>query len=85
MCETCPFREGSPYADLQAYLAEASLKEGRECHSTGANPVIKYVRTPGLICRGSRDIQLKMFHDMGYIDEPTDEAWDAKCRELGLL
>jgi hypothetical protein len=85
MCATCPFRNGSPYAHLAAHLTERSLVEGRICHNTGRNPAIKYVNTPARICRGSRDIQLKMFHATGFLDAPTDEAWTAKQIELGII
>ena len=85
-CATCPFREGSPYAYLRDDLGKSALSQAsRICHSTGSNNAIN--RRTGKkpkACRGARDLQLKMFAGMGFIDEPTDEAWDAKCREMGL-
>lgn len=36
------------------------------------------------LCRGARDHQLVVFHRMGVIDAPTDEAWAAKRKELGV-
>jgi hypothetical protein len=27
------------------------------------------------VCRGARDIQLQVFHNLGAIKAPTDEAW----------
>jgi hypothetical protein len=36
------------------------------------------------LCRGARDKQLWLFAAMGFISEPTDAAWEAKCKELGL-
>ena len=56
----------------------------RICHSTGpANavhkkPPIKQAR----ICRGSRDIQLKVMCALGIIEEPTDAAWDKAWSKL---
>jgi hypothetical protein len=36
-----------------------------------------------MLCRGARDLQLQMFAATGFIDEPTDAAWERKCKELG--
>lgn len=86
-CGTCPFREGSPYEYLREDLVKSALNEAsRVCHSTGSGNAINY-RTgkPPALCRGARDAQLKAFHEMGFLDEPTDKAWDAKCRELGMI
>jgi hypothetical protein len=75
MCATCPFREGSPYAHLADDL----------CHSTGSNNAInRRTGKPARICRGARDLQLQVFTAIGVLTAPTDEAWDAKCRELNL-
>lgn len=85
LCATCPFREGSPYEDLREYLTIASLKEGRICHSTGSgNAINEATGKPAAICRGSRDFQLGLFFAMGFLSEPTDEAWSKKCAELGI-
>jgi hypothetical protein len=86
MCATCPWREGSPYAYIAATLQHSALNEAsRICHSTGKNNAI-YERTgkPERICRGARDVQLKMFVAMGFLSEPTDKAWESKCAEMGL-
>jgi hypothetical protein len=84
MCETCPFRPGSPYSDLADHLAKRSMKEGRICHSTGDSVIVGFTGKKELLCRGSRDLQLKMFAGMGFIEAATDEAWDKKCKEMGL-
>jgi hypothetical protein len=86
MCATCPWREGSPYAYIAATLQESALSEAsRICHSTGSNNAInrRTGKRPAL-CRGARDVQLKMFVAMGFLSEPTDAAWDAKCKEIGV-
>lgn len=84
-CATCPFREGSKYAGLRNELAEhAMTKNSRICHSTGSNAINRSTGKKSLLCRGARDLQLAVFHGMGFISEPTDEAWEAKCKELGL-
>lgn len=85
MCATCPFRDGSPYAHLRDYLTRSALSaSNRICHSTGNNPVIKAVDTPPRVCRGARNVQLKYFVEIGFLPAPTDEAWTAKMREMGL-
>ena len=86
MCATCPFRPGSPYADLAPDLAASALGQAsRICHSTGANNAInKRTGKPERLCRGARDEQLRFFAGIGFLPEPTDAAWDAKCRKLGI-
>jgi hypothetical protein len=86
MCDTCPFREGSPYAYLAADLRLSALgQSSRICHSTGSNNAInRRTGKPAALCRGARDIQLKVFHAIGFLSEPTDAAWTAKCREMGI-
>lgn len=86
MCATCPFRDGSPYAYLRADLERSALSQSsRICHSTGSNNAInKRTGLPERLCRGARDLQLRMMAGLGIITAPTDEAWNAKCIELGL-
>lgn len=85
MCATCPWRMGSPYADIAATLQQSALTEAsRICHSTGSNAINDYTGKPEAICRGARDVQLKMFVAMRFLSEPTDKAWADKCSEMGL-
>jgi hypothetical protein len=87
-CSTCPFRKGvaKKYADLAGHLAESALSEAsRICHQTGKNNAFhKDTGKPEALCRGARDIQIEVFHSIGFISEPTDAAWDAKCKEIGI-
>lgn len=86
MCATCPFREGSPYAYLRPDLEKSALtSNSRICHSTGSNNAINH-RTgkPEALCRGARNSQLQMFHRLGFLPEPTDAAWTAKCAQMGI-
>lgn len=85
-CATCPFRPGSKYADLADELAESAIKKAsRICHSTGSNNAInRRTGKPARLCRGARDIQLAVFTAAGVIAAPTDEAWQAKCDEMGI-
>lgn len=75
MCATCPFREGSKHAALAPMLTEASFHTARICHSTGNNALMGRTGKPSRICRGSRDIQLKLFQALGVLTAATDEAW----------
>lgn len=83
-CPTCPFREGSKTAFLALHLAESALTQSsRICHSTGSNNAFhRRTGKPEMICRGSRDVQIQYFHAIGFIAEPTDEAWAAKLNAL---
>ncbi len=88
MCSTCPFRDGvdEKYSDLRPMLTISALSEAsRICHQTGTNNAF-HARTgkPPVLCRGARDVQLRLFHSIGFIEEPTDEAWAAKRNELGV-
>jgi hypothetical protein len=86
MCATCPWREGSPYAYLVPDLERSALSEGsRICHSTGSNNAIN-ARTgkKEAICRGARDAQLQVLAGLGFLSAPTDAAWEAKCKEIGI-
>lgn len=86
MCATCPFREGSKYAALRHDLSlSAVTNKSRICHSTGGNNAIhKRTGKAPRLCRGARDFQLRYFFANRFIDAPTDEAWEAKCKEMGL-
>jgi len=87
-CATCPFRNGvdRKYSQLRDMLAESAMNESsRICHSTGSNNAFhKRTGKPEKLCRGARDLQLGYFHAIGFIAAATDEAWEAKCAELGL-
>ena len=83
MCASCPFRKGSEFAYLVGDLAASALTEAsRICHSTGENNAInRTTGKPERLCRGAPDVQIEYFHAIGFIDQPTDEAWYRKLRE----
>jgi hypothetical protein len=84
-CATCPFRPGSKYAALAPGLAASALGDAsRICHSTGSNAINRRTGKKPRLCRGARDVQLRAFHATGFIDAPTDQAWQAKCRAMGI-
>lgn len=73
-CQTCPFGE---YGSVEVRIAVESrvLSEASQtCH---------HVKDKAL-CRGARDFQLMIFHRIGMLDAPTDEAWDRKRKEMGV-
>lgn len=85
MCSTCPFKEESKYACLKDHLAKSAETEAsRVCHSTGSNGIHKRTGLKPHLCRGARDVQLKKMFELGVIDAPTDEAWNAKRVEIGM-
>lgn len=84
-CATCPFREGSKYDGLAPGLAASALSDAsRICHSTGSNAIHRRTGKPERLCRGARDVQIKFFHAIGFLKEPTDAAWEAKCQEMNI-
>lgn len=84
MCATCPFREGSEYAALKADLTISALTQAsRICHSTGSNNGInRRTGKPSKLCRGARNEQLTYFHRIGFLSEPTDQAWAEKLAAM---
>lgn len=78
-CKTCPFKDGNEdLADIKASVIATVLASGSQvCHTSGW-PVGTH------LCRGARDFQLMVFYRMGFLDAPTDEAWEQRCQELGL-
>ncbi len=82
-CATCPFQVGSPYAHLALHLAEQAISHNsRICHSTGNNAINRKTGKPERLCRGARDIQLKVYHRHGILEAPTDEAWEKAWNEM---
>lgn len=77
-CETCPFSSGSPVEHLKGYLADFALNTGnRYCHHQQLSG-----KAPDVICRGARDVQIAVFHRLGVLEAPTDEAWAKALGEL---
>jgi len=78
-CKSCPF--GMPPSDSLRRSIEARLMEvSQTCHSTG----VVYGKPDTHLCRGARDLQLALFHRIGFLAEPTDAAWAAKAKEVGV-
>src|SRR5438552_3167816 len=80
-CATCPFREGSSLSELRPKIEERALAQASQtCHSTG----LINGKPDTHLCRGARDFQLQFFFRIGFLDSPTDEAWEKKVDEIGL-
>lgn len=85
MCDSCPFRRGSKYQFLASDLTDSALNEAsRICHSTGKTGILGDTGKPELLCRGARNIQLQVYAGIGFIESPTDKAWDKKRKELNV-
>ena len=79
-CPTCPFGDNG-CRQVRASVEKRIVSEASQtCHHTGSI----HGKPDTRLCRGARDFQLELFHRMGFLDEPTDEAWDAKRKELGV-
>jgi len=78
-CPTCPYRDGG-FECLRDETTRMVLSEAsRICHHHQLHA------KPGTyLCRGARDVQLRYFAFIGFLPEATDEAWSAKCKELGI-
>ena len=84
MCKTCPYREGG-YTCVQDLLTQRALNQGSPiCHSTGGKDAVVPNTLPPAVCRGARDLQLKVMCAFGFLSEPTDAEWNRKAKELGL-
>jgi hypothetical protein len=80
-CATCPFGPNGDRLIEQAVTETMVRMEGSQiCH----HPVLKGKRETHL-CRGARDLQLRLLAAFGVIDDATDEAFTAKGRKLGVL
>jgi hypothetical protein len=76
-CRTCPFEGKEPInlsqeRYVEIYTDVAGLDGQHLCHSANNEK----------ICRGGRNIQLKIVKALGFVDEPTDEAFDQAMDEV---
>ncbi len=75
MCATCPF---GPNGDqhIRCMVEQRVLTTTSQlCHSS--RPAMNKPDTR--LCRGARDWQLQIFHRIGWLDAPTDAAWNEKA------
>jgi hypothetical protein len=77
-CATCPFGpNGDPRVCAGVIDRSVKLESSQICH----HPSLHGKRQTHL-CRGARDLQLKLMTAFGIIPEATDEAFNAKWKEL---
>lgn len=81
-CPTCPFLKGG-WTEVREFLSNRALSEASPiCHSTGPGALVETSLKEEMICRGARLFQAEYFYLIGFISEPTLEAWDAKVASL---
>lgn len=79
-CKTCPFHEEHVgQVEIANVVRARSLSVSQICH----HPRLHGKKETSL-CRGGRDLQLNIFHAIGFIDQATDEAWSKKRKELNV-
>ena len=83
-CLTCPFRidpetgrEQDP--QLAARVTTRLFEASQICHAPWHKGEKEFE-----LCRGARDVQLTIFHRLGFISAPTDQAWSEKREALGI-
>lgn len=86
MCATCPFRPDG-LTEVRSILEETVLtgRGSPYCHQTQDNSEAlcgKPKSGPLALCRGARNYANNLFHRLGLLSAPTDEAWDEKWEEV---
>jgi hypothetical protein len=80
-CATCPFGpKGDRLIERSVTDKMVNFEGSQICH----HPVLHDKKETHL-CRGARDIQLRILAAFGVIDDATDEAFNAKGRKLGVF
>lgn len=78
-CPTCPFNADG-VKEIRDMVANRCLNEASQiCHHPSLHG-----KKQTTLCRGARDLQLRVFAASGFIEEATDEAWDKKRKQLGV-
>lgn len=70
-CVSCPFNKNG-CQDIRRTVESRGLEVSQMCHHTDNKT----------LCRGSRDYQLNLLHMIQFLEEPTDECWDKKLKEI---
>ena len=78
-CSTCPFNDNGVNEIRQMVERRCLTQASQICH----HPSLHGKKETHL-CRGARDFQLRAFAAIGFLEAPTDEAWDKKRQELGV-
>lgn len=77
-CSSCPFREDTDGKCNDPKLVERIKKDvlqeaSQICHHPRLSD-----KEETHLCRGARDFQLQIFHRIGFLETPTDLAWETK-------
>ncbi len=78
-CASCPFEGAEPIS-----LAATSLGKIRSYLLAGQNHLCHSDRSNHTVCRGGRNYQLQMWHRLGLIEVPTDEALARAMKACGI-
>jgi hypothetical protein len=83
-CSSCVFTRTPDgrdwvYPQLAHTVENRMMSYSQICHA----PALKGKKQDRL-CRGTRDRQIDIMYKMGVIAAPTDAAWEAKRKELGI-
>lgn len=76
-CASCPFLH-------EGMLSPATMAEIQNYLISGTNHLCHNDRTNDTVCQGGRKFQLKVWHRMGIICEPTNEALANAMRDTGV-
>lgn len=77
-CASCPFREIGDIAVRNSVMSRL-FDASQICH----HPRLHGKKETHL-CRGARDLQLTILYRMGWLPEPTDQAFREKSEQLGV-
>jgi hypothetical protein len=79
-CKTCPFgKHGSTDVRDSVTARLMNLGPSQICH----HPRISGKKETHL-CRGGRDVQLKVLFQLGLLEHPTDSCFSEKSKSLGV-
>lgn len=71
-CPTCPFNEDGVREIRTTVESYIFTRASQTCHGVEDT----------MLCRGARDQQLQFFHRLGFLREPTDQAWKRASDKL---
>ena len=83
-CKTCPFNKNKEDCYNDPKLVDRIKRDGltdasQICH----RPALSGQRETHL-CRGARDFQQEIFYYIGFLEEPTDKAWENKLKTRNM-
>lgn len=83
-CSTCPFHTDENGRHLHPELVAGIQKRIlSHCSQICHHPKL-HGREETHLCRGARDYQQIIFYCLGFVEAPTDEAWQRRVEEMKL-